>query len=124
MDQETVTITEELTTVSITEDGDSDSIVTVTASDVEVVTVATPGPQGPSGAAGSTIYGEVPSGTKNGINTDFILSQDLTATKTAVYRNGLREFLNIGYIEVSPNVIRFTTAPLSTDDLYVDYSVN
>lgn len=83
-----------------------------------------PGPQGPPGTPGvggsTMVSGEVPSGVKNGVNVTFTLTQTPSVGSTAVYRNGLREQIGVGYT-VSGLVITFTTAPLSSDELVVDY---
>lgn len=71
----------------------------------------------------SLVTGEVPTGTKNGSNETFFVSHPFVAKSTAVYRNGLREVLDVGYSESAPNEIVFTTAPLDTDTLTVDYTV-
>lgn len=69
----------------------------------------------------SLIAGEAPSGTKNGINLVFTLTQDYLTTTTSVFRNGLREQLSVGYTESGSATITFTTAPLSSDIVTVDY---
>lgn len=80
-----------------------------------------PGPQGPPGTGGSTlISGETPSGVKNGVNLVFTTAQSPMASSVSVYRNGLRERSGVGY-SVSGSTITFTTAPLSTDELVIDY---
>ena len=76
-----------------------------------------------TGASIATVTGEAPAGTKNGINETFTLANTFVAKSTAVYRNGLREVLGVGYSENAPNEIIFTTAPLDTDILTVDYTV-
>lgn len=87
-----------------------------------VLIMPTPGPPGRSGQDGSgvRVSNETPSGTKNGINTVFTLAHEPQPTSTAVYRNGLREVLTVGYAESGSN-ITFTTAPLSSDEITVDY---
>lgn len=69
----------------------------------------------------SFIAGEVPSGTKNGTNVTFTLASHYLASTTSVFRNGLREQLGVGYTEGGTNVLTFTTAPLSSDIIIVDY---
>ena len=80
-----------------------------------------PGPPGPPGTGGSTLVtGESPSGVQNGVNLVFTAAQSPMAGSMSVYRNGLRERNGVGY-SVSGSTITFTTAPLSTDELTIDY---
>lgn len=85
----------------------------------QVVVVAVPGPPGPPGD-GTYVLNETPSGTQNGINVEFTLAHAPQTGSTSVYRNGLREVIGVGY-SVSGSGITFTTAPLSSDVLTVDY---
>lgn len=87
-----------------------------------VVVVTTPGARGPAGSPGdgTGVYGETPSGVKDGANTAFTLAHIPAPGSTALYRNGLREHLGSGYTE-SGSTITFTTAPLAGDALTVDY---
>lgn len=87
-----------------------------------VILVAAPGPPGPPGAPGdgAQVFGETPTGVKNGINTTFGLADTPRSGSTAVYRNGLRERLGVGYTESGTDIV-FSTPPLSSDDLSVDY---
>lgn len=89
-----------------------------------VVLIAAPGPPGPRGAPGDNagIYGESPTGTRDGVNTVFTLSSSPATGSTAVYRNGLRELLGSGYM-VSGAVITFSAPPLADDVLTVDYLI-
>ena len=93
-----------------------------------VALVATPGqrgqtgPEGPSGA-NAPIAGEVPTGTKDGVNEIFTLVWPFVLGTTAVFRNGIRELRGTGYLETAPNQITFTTAPLVDDELVVDYLI-
>lgn len=99
--------------------------VTITPTDgARVVVVATPGPPGPPGPPGdgTGVFGETPTGTKDGVNTAFTLAEIPQPTSVAVYRNGLREHLNIGYTVSGPTVT-FSTAPLSSDEICVDYLI-
>lgn len=88
----------------------------------QVIVVATPGPPGPAGPPGdgAQVFNEQPSGTQNGVNVEFTLAHTPQTGSTSVYRNGLREVLGVGY-SVSGSDITFTTAPLSSDVLTVDY---
>lgn len=82
------------------------------------------GPPGAPGAGGggALAVGESPSGTRNGTNATFALSQAFSPGSTSVFRNGLREQLGVGYTESSPQIV-FTTPPLSSDVITVDYLV-
>jgi hypothetical protein len=75
---------------------------------------------GGGGGGSSQVFGEVPSGTLNGINTTFTTSQNFVSGTTSVFRNGLREQLSVGYTESSPHIV-FSAAPLSSDVITVDY---
>ena len=88
----------------------------------QVIIVAVPGPPGPPGPAGdgTPILNEVPSGVQDGVNTVFVLVNTPQPGSTALYRNGLRELLGIGYVVAGPT-ITFSTAPLSSDEITVDY---
>jgi hypothetical protein len=102
--------------------------VTVTATGGEAVVVVPtpgiPGAAGPTGPAGnnSPVFNETPSGTQDGTNETFTLANNFQAVSTRVSRNGLREQLNVGYTEASPTIV-FTTAPLPSDVLTVDYLI-
>lgn len=87
-----------------------------------VLIVPSPGPVGDPGPAGdgTQVFGETPEGVKNGTNVTFTLANTPQVGSTALYRNGLRETLGVGYT-VSAATITFTTAPLSSDDIAVDY---
>lgn len=89
-----------------------------------VILVAAPGPPGPPGPPGNGtgVYNETPAGVRNGINTAFTLAHTPAAGSTAVYRNGLREVLGVGYT-LSGATLDFTTAPLADDALTVDYLI-
>lgn len=76
---------------------------------------------GGGGVAGQSVFGESLTGTKNGTNLIFTTAQNFTANSTVVFRNGLRELLNVTYTEAAPNSIHFGTAPLSTDVIIIDY---
>ena len=63
---------------------------------------------------------EVPTGTKNGVNTSFFTSQPYVAGSLIVYRNGAGEGFMV--TETNPLTGEFSLdAPLSTDDLWVSY---
>lgn len=86
---------------------------------VIVVARPTPGPAGPPGD-GTQVFNETPTGTKDGSNLVFTLAHIPRSGTTTVYRNGLREVPGVGYT-ASGSTLTFTTAPLSSDDLTVDY---
>lgn len=79
------------------------------------------GTGGGGGGSYATVTAEVPTGTKDGSNVTFTVGHNFVAATTAVYRNGLREHLGVGYTEASANSLAFTTAPLSDDEILVDY---
>lgn len=87
-----------------------------------VLYVPVPGPAGPTGAAGdgAQIFNESPGGVQDGANAVFALAHLPKAGSVSVYRNGLREQLGIGYT-VTGSTLTFTTAPLSSDAIAVDY---
>jgi hypothetical protein len=100
--------------------------VGINTSQGNIVTIVPwPGALGPQGPPGNNapVIGETPSGTQNGTNEVFTLVHSYAADSTAVYRNGLREVLNVGYTESGAGQITFTTPPLSSDVLTVDYLV-
>lgn len=97
--------------------------VRLTPSDgARVVIVPAPGLQGPPGQPGdgTQVLNETPGGVRDGVNTAFTLAHAPQVGATAVYRNGLREAFGSGYT-VAGSTITFTTAPLSSDVLAVDY---
>lgn len=80
-----------------------------------------------SSSSGTTVsgqvFGQAPAGDENGTNTVFTTAQSFAPGSTRVYRNGLREQLGVGYTETPPSTITFSTAPLSSDTIEVDYAV-
>lgn len=96
--------------------------VTPDASGAQVIVVATPGPRGLPGPAGdgTQVFNETPSGVKDGANAVFTLAHTPQVGAVSVYRNGLREVLGVGYTVAGSN-ITFSTPPLSSDVLTVDY---
>lgn len=71
----------------------------------------------------SRMYGEIPTGVKDGTNTVFSLTRPFQANTTEVFRNGLRETLGLHYFESGASTIIFDTAPLADDDISVDYTI-
>lgn len=90
-----------------------------------VVVAAAPGARGPQGPPGEgvPVMGEVLVGVKDGVNTVFTAANSYRTSSTAVYRNGLREQRGTGYTESAVNAVTFTTAPLSSDDITIDYTI-
>lgn len=88
----------------------------------QVVVVAVPGSTGPPGPPGdgTGVFGETPFGTQDGVNTAFTLADTPRSASVAVYRNGLRERLGVGF-SVSGSTITFSTAPMGSDEIAVDY---
>lgn len=85
-----------------------------------------PGEQGEQGLPGegtipTVVYGEIPAGVVDGVNTIFVTAHAYIADTAVVFRNGLREVRGIGYIESGLNEITITTAPDTEDDVIVDY---
>jgi hypothetical protein len=101
---------------------DFDEIALEIDDTAEVLIVAVEGEQGPPGPPGDAepIFNETPSGVQDGSNTVFTLAEGPQANSTTVYRNGLREYLGVGYTETESG-ITFTTAPLPDDEITVDY---
>jgi hypothetical protein len=85
-----------------------------------VVVVATPGPPGIAGppGEGEPIFGETPAGTINGTNVVFTAAAEFRPNSTAVYVNGLREH---HYSESSSTTITLEDAPVTGDDIRIDY---
>lgn len=103
----------------------------ITASDLPlqpvdtVLLVAEPGPRGFPGPPGSGLFiqGEIPLGPKNGTNTAYTTANPMVPGTTALFRNGLRQMLNLHYSEQLPDIIFIQDAPRADDDLSIDYEV-
>jgi hypothetical protein len=70
------------------------------------------------------VYNEVPTGTVNGVNTDFTLANTPTAGTVAVYKNGIRQLVGAGNdYTISGTTITFLAdnIPQTGDNLIVDY---
>lgn len=90
---------------------------------LSVITVdGPPGPPGPPGD-NSPVFNESLTGVKDGVNTVFTTANAYQAASTRVYRNGLREYLNVGYSESGAGQITFDEPPLTTDDITTDYLI-
>lgn len=81
-----------------------------------------PGIQGPSGA-NAPVYNEIPGGAVDGTNRAYTTTNTFVAASTAVYINGLREWLGRDYIETSSTVITLSAAPVNGDTIRIDYLV-
>jgi len=60
-------------------------------------------------------------GALNGSNDTFTTSSPFVSVTTRLFRNGIRQKINIDYTEVAPNTIVFAAAPLPSDILIIDY---
>lgn len=91
----------------------------------QVIFAVTPGPVGEAGPPGEgfQVFGEVLTGTRDGVNTTFTTALDYRAGSTAVFRNGLREQVGPCYVESPPRTVTFDEPPMATDDLSIDYIV-
>lgn len=78
---------------------------------------------GPTFSTGTAIFGETPSGTKDGTNVTFAVAHTYIPGTLAVYRNALREN-PANYTESAPTGLVFGTAPLAIDDITVDYLIS
>jgi hypothetical protein len=99
--------------------------VGVTASSgAQVVLVPVPGGQGPTGPAGdgAQVFGEHLTGA-DGSATVFTTANPYRTNTTAIYLNGLREFVGESYIETSSTTVTFSDPPLSTDSIRIDYLI-
>ena len=68
------------------------------------------------------VFDETPSGTINGSNADFTLANTPTANTLRVYMNGVRVLSGSGNgYTLSTATITFTTAPVTGDNIRVDY---
>src|ERR1700747_3545404 len=92
------------------------------SSGAQVILVPAPGPMGPVGPAGTgtQVFGETPAGAVDGVNTVFTTAHTFQAASTAVYLNGLREFLGDAYIETSGDTVTFSDPPHTGDSVRID----
>jgi len=91
-----------------------------------VIEVASPGPQGPTGptgapGTGAAIFNETPTGTINGVNTNFLAANNFRSETLAVYLNGIRQRPTDDFIVVGTNGFQTTVAPLPNDKFSIDY---
>lgn len=73
-----------------------------------------------SGSAADQIYGEIPSGTINGSNTDFTLSQIPLLNSERLYLNGVRQIKTTDYTLTGQD-ISILKPPQTGDIIIVDY---
>lgn len=90
-----------------------------------VILVPQPGGPGPTGPAGdgTQVFGETPTGARNGTNTVFATANPYRPNTVALFVNGIRERRTVGYNETSPTTITLTAAPGVGDDVMIDYLV-
>lgn len=95
------------------------TLTPITTVGAAVVLVPVPGGQGPRGFPGTgvPVFGEIPTGVLDGVNTVFTTTHDFQTI--SVYLNGLRES---HYTATSPT-ITIADPPLPTDDIRVDYII-
>lgn len=95
------------------------------SSGATVILVPVPGSRGPTGAAGNgaPVFGEVPSGSIDGVNELFTTAHPFQSASTSVFINGLRERLNIGYTETTSTSITFSQPPFIGAELVIDYLI-
>lgn len=75
---------------------------------------------GGGGGSSNTVYGEIPSGTIDGVNDTFTLVAAPVATKLRIFLNGQRLTDGIDFT-FSGSTITMTTIPYPTDILVADY---
>jgi hypothetical protein len=76
---------------------------------------------GGGGGTGALIYGEVPTGTVNGVNKAFTTAHTYRPNQLSVFLNGVRQRRTNDYTETSNQAFSFVVAPISGDILSVDY---
>jgi hypothetical protein len=69
------------------------------------------------------VIGEIPIGAIDGTNPTFITAQHFAPGSTALYRNGLREIVGLGYTETAPNILTLSIPPQVGDLITTDYVV-
>lgn len=68
-----------------------------------------------------TDYGLI--GVIDSSNTIFTSQMPFVTNSTKLYRNGVRQFLNSDYIEISSSQISILPAPLPGENLILDYKI-
>lgn len=70
------------------------------------------------------VWNEQPTGLKNGTNTSFTTSAFLNTSTTRLFKNGLRLKIGLDYTEgINKDRVIFTTAPISSDVIIIDYEI-
>lgn len=67
------------------------------------------------------IYDDAFTGLINSANKDYFTSSGYKATTVRVYLNGIRQKNTTDYVEILPNKITMTDAPITGDILIIDY---
>jgi len=68
-----------------------------------------------------TVNNEVPAGLVNGSNKIFTTVKEYITSSTSVFLNGLKQKLSISYTETGANQITFDDAPITGDQIIIDY---
>lgn len=68
-------------------------------------------------------YNKTPSGIINGLNKVFTTIEDFVLNTTRLYLNGLKNRLNIDYMESGENTIVMDEAPRTGDSLRISYVI-
>jgi hypothetical protein len=106
--------------VDLEETPDIEINVGIPAIVLEVGNGVNQGPPGPSGAL-QMIFGETPSGTIDGVNTNYTSAYPYSPNTIAVFLNGLRLRRTNDYTETGSQSFRFVNSPLPGDSLSIDY---
>lgn len=76
-----------------------------------------------TGGGSNSIYNETPAGEIDNVNMMFVTANEFKTNSTAVYINGIRQTLNISYVEQLNNKIVFDWAPWPAVELRIDYTL-
>jgi hypothetical protein len=71
--------------------------------------------------SGLMMFGEIPGGLINGVNTDYTSAHAFYPASIAVFLNGLRQRRVNDYSEINTQSFRLVSAPLPGDSLSIDY---
>ena len=109
------------------EPGDPGQIQSVSGTAVDNTDPANPVINLPSSSGGSNdVWGEKPTGTINGTNKIFTVSQAYVAGKLRVFRNGVRQTITDDYTETSSTTFEFVEAPVvdgeGAEKILIDYT--
>lgn len=69
----------------------------------------------------TSVYNETPTGTINGVNTDFTLVNTPASNSVRVYLEGKRLAPGVDY-SITSSIISFVLAPLTGSIILVDYN--